>query len=90
MVNVSFVGVNDFSEFANEVLTIPSTAAVNTAVCLNITVTADTIVENNETFLSNPPATFSSTMHISPLAPSVMLICTAWIETAAPKVERKW
>ena len=46
------------------------------------------VVSVTETFLSNPPATFSSTMHISPLVPSVMLICVPWIETAAPKIEK--
>ena len=44
------------------------------------------VVSVTETFLSNPPATFSSTKHISPLFPSVMLICVPWIETTAPKI----
>ena len=47
---VPFSGDNDFSQLANEVLTIPSTMAVSTAVCHNITVPGDMMVENNETF----------------------------------------
>ena len=35
---------------ANEDLTIPSTAAVSTAVCLNITVSGDMFVEDSETY----------------------------------------
>ena len=50
LVLLSNVGANDFSLFANEVLTIPSTAAVSTAVCRDITVPGDMIVEGNETF----------------------------------------
>ena len=45
-----YAGANDFIPLANGVLTIPSTATVSTAVCFNITVTSDMIVENNETF----------------------------------------
>ena len=59
LVHFSRTGADDFSPLSNEVLTIPSTTTVSTAVCLNITVTSDMIVENNETFMisvetSNP------------------------------------
>ena len=50
LVHISYVGANDFSLLASEVLTIPSTAAVSTAVCLDITVPGDMMVEDNETF----------------------------------------
>ena len=50
LVDFSFAGASDFSLLANEVLTIPSTAAVSTAVCRDITVSSDMIVEDNETF----------------------------------------
>ena len=50
LIPFSCAGANDFSPLANEVLTIPSTAAVSTAVCLNITVPVDMMVEDNETF----------------------------------------
>ena len=50
LVPFSYAGANDFSLLANEILTIPSTAAVGTAVCHNITVPGDMIVEDNEIF----------------------------------------
>ena len=50
LVPFSYAGANDFSLLANEVLTIPSTAAVSTAVCRDITVPDDMIVEDSETF----------------------------------------
>ena len=50
LVPLSYAGANDFSMLANEDLTIPSTAAVSTAVCLNITVSGDMFVEDSETF----------------------------------------
>ena len=46
----SFAGASDFGMLGNEILTIPSTAAVSTAVCLNITIPGNMIVEDNETF----------------------------------------
>ena len=46
------------------------------------------VVSVTEIFLSNLPTTFSSTMHISPMVPSVMFICVLWIETAAPMIEK--
>ena len=50
LVPFSCAGANDFSSLANEVLTILTTAAVSTTVCLNITVPDDIMVEDNETF----------------------------------------
>ena len=50
LVHFSYAGINDFSPLVNAILTIPSTAAVSTAVCLNITVSGDMFVEDNETF----------------------------------------
>ena len=50
LVSFSYVGANDFSQLTNEVLSLPSTVAVSTAVCRDIAVTADIIVEDNEIF----------------------------------------
>ena len=50
LVHFSCTGANDFIPLSNEVLTIPSTATESAAVCLNITVTGDMIVEENEIF----------------------------------------
>ena len=50
LVSFSYVGANDFSQLTNEVLSLPSTTAVSTAVCRDIAVTADMIVEDNEIF----------------------------------------
>ena len=50
LVSFSYVGANDFSQLTNEVLSLPSTTAVSTAVCRDIAVTADMIVEENEMF----------------------------------------
>ena len=50
LVSISYVGANDFSQLTNEVLYLPSTTAVSTAVCRDIAVTADMIVEDNEIF----------------------------------------
>ena len=46
------------------------------------------VVSITEMFLSNPPVTFSSTMHISPLVPSVIIMSVSWIEIAAPMIEK--
>ena len=59
LVSFSYAGASDFSQLTNEVLSLPSTTAVDTAVCRDITVTADMIVEENEIFtisvqISNP------------------------------------
>ena len=50
LVFFSYTGANDFSQLTNEVLSLPSTMAVSTAVCRDIAVTADMIVEENEIF----------------------------------------
>ena len=50
LAHFSFTGDNDFSYLANEVLTIPSAAAIGTVVCHNITVPDDMIMEDSETF----------------------------------------
>ena len=50
MVSFSYVGANDFSQLTNEVLSLPSTTAVSTAVCRDIAVNSDMIVEDNEIF----------------------------------------
>ena len=49
-VSFSYAGASDFSQLTNEVLSLPLTTAVNTAVCRDIAVTADMIVEENEIF----------------------------------------
>ena len=46
----SYAVANDFTMVANEVLSLPSTTAVSTAVCRDIAVPADMIVEENEIF----------------------------------------
>jgi len=50
LVSFSYTGANDFSQLTNEVLSLPLTTAVSTAVCRDIAVTADMIVEDNEIF----------------------------------------
>ena len=50
LISFSYAGANDFSQLTNEVLSLPSTTAVSTAVCCDIAVTADMIVEDNEMF----------------------------------------
>ena len=45
-----YPGANDFSQLTNEVLSLPSTTVVSTAVCRDIAVPADMIVEENEIF----------------------------------------
>ena len=50
LVSFSYAGASDFSQLTNEVLSLPSTTAVSTAVCRDIAVTADMIVEENEIF----------------------------------------
>ena len=50
LVSFSYAGADDFSQLTNEVLSLPSTTAVSTAVCRDIAVTADMIVEDNEIF----------------------------------------
>ena len=46
----SVSGTSDFSPLANEVLVIPSTAAVSNSVCRDVNVTDDIIVEDSEAF----------------------------------------
>ena len=50
LVSFSYAGANDFSQLTNEVLSLPLTTAVSTAVCRDIAVTTDMIVEENEIF----------------------------------------
>ena len=50
LVSFSYAGANDSSQLTSEVLSLPSTTAVSTAVCRDIAVTADMIVEENEIF----------------------------------------
>ena len=70
----SCTGVNDFSLFANEVLTIPSTATVSTAVCRNITVLADMIVEDNETFTITVETSNPNDVIIGPSTATITIV----------------
>ena len=67
-------GANDFSQLANEVLTLPSTTAVSTAVCHSITVPGDTIVENNETFTISVETSNSNDAIIGPSTATVTIV----------------
>ena len=73
-VHFSYAGVNDFSLLANEVLTIPSTAAVSTAVCRDITVPGDMMVEDNETFTIAVETSNSNDVIMGPSTATVTIV----------------
>ena len=50
MVPFYYADANDFSQLTNDILTLPSTTTVSTAVYRDIAVPGDMSVENNETF----------------------------------------
>ena len=74
LVNFSYAGASDFSLLANEVLTIPSTAAVSAAVCRNITVPADMVVEDNETFTITVETSNSNDVIMGPSTATVTIV----------------
>ena len=74
LVPFSYADVNDFSLLANELLTIPSTAAVSTAVCRDITVPGDMIVEDNETFIISVETSNPNDVIIGPSTATVTIV----------------
>ena len=74
LVPFSYAGANDFNLLANEVLTIPSTAAVSTAVCHDIPVPGDMIVEDNETFTITVEASNQNDVIIGPSTATVTIL----------------
>ena len=74
LVPFSYAGVNDFSLLANEVLTIPSTATISTAVCRNITVPGDIFVEDNETFMISVETSNPNDVIIGPSTATVTIL----------------
>ena len=74
LVPFSYTGVNDFSLLANELLTIPSTVAVSTAVCRDITVPGDMIVEDNEIFTLSVETSNSNDVIMGPNAATVTIV----------------
>ena len=74
LVLLSYVGANDFSLLANEVLTIPSTIAVSTAVCRDITVPGDMIVEDNETLAISVETSNPNDVIIGPSTATVTIV----------------
>ena len=74
LVHFSSSGANDFSQLANEVLSIPSTTAVSTAVCRDIAVTADMIVEENEIFTITVETSNPNDMIIGPSTATVTIV----------------
>ena len=74
LVPFSYAGANDFSLLANEFLTIPSTAAVSTTVCHDITVPADMIVEDNETFTISVETSNPNNVIMGPSTATVTIV----------------
>ena len=74
LVHFSSSGDNDFSLLVNEVLTLPSTTAVSTAVCRSITVPAVMIVENNETFTITVETSNPNDVVIGPSTATITIV----------------
>ena len=74
LVSFSYAGADDFSQLTNEVLSLPSTTAVNTAVCRDIGVTADMIVEENEIFTISVETSNPNDVIMGPTTATVTII----------------
>ena len=65
---------SDFSPFANEVLTIPSTTTVRNFVCRSIGVPDDMIVEGSETFTISVETTNPNDVIIGPSTTTLTIV----------------
>ena len=74
LVYFSYAGASDFSQLTNEVLSLPSTTAVSTAVCRDIAVTADMIVEENEMFTISVETSNPNDVIMGPTTATITII----------------
>ena len=74
LVSFSYAGANDFSQLTNEVLSLPLTTAVSTAVCRDIGVTADMIVEENEMFTISVETSNPNDVIMGPTTATVTIV----------------
>ena len=74
LISFSYAGASDFSQLSNEVLSLPLTTAVSTAVCRDIAVTADMIVEENEIFTISVQTSNPNDVIMGPTTATVTIV----------------